>query len=273
MVKQFRFSEIINNSSDFTILKENYKITNFENGSADENGFRDFNITLTPNNNVKLYVVRGYTLNKFQKKYQLGDYIMYTPVTLTGIGSVDEATELFGIPTEKDILMEFANQTYENYKCDITVVVSSQTKKIEYTPLGHIGTDYVDNIMNKPHATLQKNKSNVTISVNKDKYTEIFVIPKEVYYRYKALKKRSKIKSILNCDEKYITLNEIGEVVIDDTFFKNKKLDDILQLVKENNISFKVKYGIYETDFRTYKIKIEIQKNANNLYDGVCIKF
>ena len=262
MTKLIPFSYI--KDEDFTILKKNYKITKVENGSADENGFKDFNIIFKSKNKVKPYV-KGHTLNDFERKrkYWWGSwYVEYTPVKLTGIESVDDAKNLFGIPTEKnkDICMTFANQEYENYKCGIIVDVSKQT--VEYTPLGHIGTDYVDNIMNKPHATLQKNKSNVTISVNKGKYTEIFVIRKEVYDRYKALKKRSKIKSILNCDEKDITLNKLGEVLIDETFFKGKNLNEILNLVNKNNLSFKVKYGTSETDFRVYKMEIERQQDV-----------
>jgi len=253
--------------NDLEILRNNYKITKLKNALA--SGHLTFNITLTPTNNEKRNYGENYNPT-FEQKYKQSKGFTpghiqyktyYTPVKLTGIKTVDDATELFGIPTEKDIRMTFANQKYENYNCDIIVDVSGKyrhyyfkyDKSIDYKPL--IGK--FDNLHNC--FRIQNNHSD-------EKYDYIT-------YRQES-------------DNNY---NNIFEVQIDRV---NNEVNNIINQSDKANDALQGNLVNQQTN-AAERLEVRLKKRAaatanaakraaaanknngggNNLYEGVCIKF
>lgn len=282
MVKKFTFSDIINNSSDFTILKKKYKITNVENGSANKNVIKDFNITLEPKNKVKRNVKKNYNPNKFEEIYKQSKgftsghiqyQTYYTSVKLIGIKTVKEATELFGFTTEKNIRMTFANQKYKNYKCDIIVDVSKKyrhyyfkyDKSIDYNAL-------IDKFVKLQNCKQIKNNISdekydyIIYEQNSDNnYFNIFEVQ---INRSDDRALNNEVNNVINQsneakdalqgnlnDKKNAAARRLGERLVKRAAAKRAKR---LAIQDNNNLQ---------------KVKTKIKPNANKLYEGVCIKF
>lgn len=237
------------NLNDYTFIKKN-------NGVKDQQ--KVAKVTLKPNDAKDKKKVAIVTLKTNDAKKNITVYLY----------NIEDAIKMFDINIDKNrgfwITMDGVKY---GVNCTVNIRIYYETvenetvkkKTVEYTPLGPIGTDYVDKIPKEGEesVTLEYDKSNVTISVNKDKYTEIFVIPKEVYYK-------NEVKNIIN---------------------QSNEANDALQgnlVNQQNNAADRLKGRLKERAAAAAKRAANNGGNKNNgnnnggnskLYEGVCIKF